>query len=338
MREWVDAVERKARIIHEQLATARGIAERNEVNVDEVTRPYLELLDSLYSDEFAFAKLVDASDLVTRFTGPAVSGIDPTVTTITSLFNNLRNQIRGVAKSIVGLSASENMKWPSKLDPHLSGLSQGSLVVGISIQPPDQGEGRGQLEVPGVSYEIVESVRAAVRSIATVARHVHEDHIDSIAIQSDFPDPAIRDTVMVAASKLAPSGRRGIEGVAFYGPDPTGTETPPLTARSRKVLSQSLSRPIRISGQGSFEGIVRAIDLDARRFEIREVKDIGAIRCIYELNQQESVTNILDRRVRVSGNYETMKNQKPRLIAVVSIEVSDIWSKQNSLEFRDIVR
>ena len=104
MREWVDAVERKARIIHEQLATARGIAERNEANVDEVTRPYLELLDSLYSDEFAFAKLVDASDLVTRFMGPAVSGIDPTVTTLTSLFNTLRNQIRGVAKSIVGLS------------------------------------------------------------------------------------------------------------------------------------------------------------------------------------------------------------------------------------------
>ena len=333
MREWVDAVERKARIIHEQLATARGIAERNEANVDEVTRPYLELLDSLYSDEFAFAKLVDASDLVTRFMGPAVSGIDPTVTTLTSLFNTLRNQIRGVAKSIVGLSGSENMRWPSKLDPHLSGLSQGSLVVGISIQPPDQGEGRGQLEVPGVSYEIVESVRAAVRSIATVARHVHEDHIDSTAIQSNFPDPAVRDTVMVAASKLAPSGRRGIEGVAFYGPEVTGAEAPPLTARSRKALNQSLTRPVRISGQGSFEGVVRAIDLDARRFEVREVEDIGAIRCIYESNHQESVKDILDRRVRVSGSYETMKNQKPRLIDVASIDVSDISERQTGMEF-----
>ena len=328
MREWVNAVETKARIIHEQLAAARGIAERNEADVDDITQPYLELLESLYSDEFAFAKLVDTSDLVTRFTGPAVSGIDPTVTTITSLFNTLRSQIRGVAKSIVGLSDSENMKWPSKLDPHLSGLSQGSLVVGISIHPPDQGRGRGQLEVPGVSYEIVESVRAAVRSIATIARHVQEDHIDSIAIQSDFPDPAVRDTVMVAASKLAPSGRRGIESVAFYGPEPTGTETPPLTARSRKVLSQSLARPIRISGQGSFEGIVRAIDLDARRFEIREVKDIGAVRCIYEPAQQESVKDVLDRRVRVDGSYETMENRKPRLIAVSSIDVFNVAERQ----------
>lgn len=328
MREWVNTVETKARIIHEQLAAARGIAERNGADVAEITQPYLELLESLYSDEFAFAKLVDTSDLVTRFTGPAVSEIDPTVTTITSLFNTLRNQIRGVAKSIVGLSDSENMKWPSRLDPHLSGLAQGSLVVGISIHPPDQGKGRGQLEVPGVSYEIVESVRAAVRSIATVARHVHEDHIDSIAIQSDFPDPAVRDTVMVAASKLAPSGRKGIEGVAFYGPEPTGTETPPLTARSRKALTQSLDRPIRVSGQGSFEGIVRAIDLDARRFEIREVRDIGAVRCIYEPDQQESVKNVLDRRVRVAGNYETMKNRKPRLVAVSSIDIFDVAERQ----------
>ena len=333
MREWISAVEAKARIIHEQLAAARGIAERNEADVDNITQPYLELLESLYSDEFAFARLVDTSDLVTRFTGPAVSGIDPTVTTITSLFNTLRSQIREIAKSIVGLSDSENMKWPSRLDPHLSGLSQGSLVVGISIHPPDQGGGRGQLEVPGVSYEIVESVRAAVRSIATIARHVREDRIDSNAIQSDFPDPAIRDTVMVAASKLAPSGRRGIESVAFYGPEPTGTETPPLTPRSRKALSQSLARPIRISGQGSFEGIVRAIDLDARRFEIREVKDIGGIRCIYEPDQQESVKNVLDRRVRVGGSYETMENRKPRLIAVSSIDVYNESKQQINISF-----
>ena len=114
MREWINTVETKARIIHEQLVAARGIAEKNGADVAEITQPYLELLESLYSDEFAFAKLVDTSDLVTRFTGPAVSEIDPTVTTITSLFNTLRNQVRGVAKSIVGLSDSENMKWPSK--------------------------------------------------------------------------------------------------------------------------------------------------------------------------------------------------------------------------------
>ena len=331
MSAWVEAVESKARIIHEQLAAARAIAERNGVSVDDLAKPYLELLRSLYRDEFAFAQLVDASDLVTRFIGPAVSGVDPTVTIVTSLFNTLRNQIRRVAKSIVGLSSEANVKWPSDLDPHLSGIAHGSLVVGISIRRPGGSSESGQQQIPDVSEEIVESVRGAVRSLATIARHVHEEGIDNSAIQGDFPDPAVRDTVMVAASMLAPTGRRGIEGVAFYGPEEMGIEPPPLTARSRKALRQSLIRPVRISGEGSFEGVVRAIDLDARRFEIRDVKDIGTIRCIFEPNQQELAKNVLDRRIQVAGSYETIENQKPRLIAVASIDIVDDPEQQTDL-------
>lgn len=332
MNEWTEAVEAKARIIHEQLAAARAIAERNGSSADEITQPYLDLLGSLYRDEFVFAQLIDTSDLVVRFTGPAVSSVDPTVTIVTSLFNTLRDQIRGVTKSIIGLSGDENVKWPSELDPHLSGLAHGSLIVGISIHPPDEGSNYGQVKVPGVSWEVVESIRGAVRSIATVARHVHEDRIDENAIQSDFPDPAIRDTVMVAASKLAPSGRKGYDSVAFYEPRETGVEAPLLTVRSRRMLNQSLTRSVRVSGQGSFEGVVRAIDLDTRRFEIRNVKDIGAIRCMYEPSQQESAKNVLDRRIRVDGNYETMENQKPRLIAVTSIKVLDAPIQQDNLK------
>ena len=331
MNTWVEAVEAKARIIHEQLSVARTIAESNGISADEIAEPYLNLLRSLYRDEFAFAQLIDNSDLVTRFIGPAVSGVDPTVTIVTSLFNSLRSQIRGVAKSIVGLSSETNVKWPSELDPHLSGLTQGSLVVGISIRPPREIKERGQQQIPGVSQEILESVRGAVRNIATVARHIHEERIDDSAIQSEFPDPAVRDTVMVAASKLAPSGRRGIEGVTFYGPEEAGVEATPLTARSRRTLNQALARPVRIAGEGSFEGVVRAIDLDTRRFEIREVSDIGAIRCIYELNQQELAKNVLDRRIRVAGSYETMENQKPRLIAVTSIDVIECPAQQADL-------
>ena len=332
MSDWIEAVEAKARIIHEQLAVARSIAERNGGSVDEVAKPYLRLLRSLYRDEFVFAQLVDSSDLVTRFTGPAVSGMEPTVTIVTSLFKTLRRQIRGVAKSIVGLSGGDSVKWPSVLDPHLSGLMHGSLVVGISIRPPSEITAKGQQQFPGVSDEILESVRGAVRSIATVARHVHEDQIDHNSIQLNFPDPAVRDTVMVAASMLAPSGRRGIEGVAFYGPEETGVESSPLTPRSRKVLRQSLAQPVRVSGEGSFEGIVREIDLDARRFEIREVTGVGTIRCMYEPSQQELAKDVLDRRVMVGGSYETMENQKPRLIAVSSIEPIDDPEQQTDLD------
>ena len=334
MSEWTEAVEAKARIIHGQLAAACVLAERNGASPDDIARPYLELLRSLYRDEFAFAQLVDTSDLVARFVGPAVSRSDPTVTTVTGVFNTLRNQIRQIAKSIVGLSSDERVAWPSDLDPHLSGLTHGSLVVGISIHSPerDVDEGKGQTAIPGVSQEIFESVRGAVRSIATVAHHVRGNRIDEFGIESSFPDPAVRDTVMVAASKLAPTGRRGIEGVSFYGPEETEVEAPLLTARSRKMLNHALGSPIRVTGHDSFEGVVRAIDLDARRFHIREVEHIGGLRCMYGPGEHETAKTALDRRVRVSGSYEVTESQKPRLIAVSSIELLDDPARQGNLE------
>ena len=332
MNEWTEAVEAKARIIHGQLAAACVIAERNGASAHDIAQPYLELLRSLYRDEFAFAQLVDTSDLVARFVGPAVSGSDPTVTTVTGVFRTLQNQIRQIAKSIIGLSSDERVAWPSDLDPHLSGMTHGSLVVGISIHSPDEDVEKGQTAVPGVSQEIFESVRGAVRSIATVAHHVHGDRVDEPAIESSFPDPAVRDTVMVAASKLAPTGRKGIEGVAFYGPEETGVEAPLLTAQSRKMLNQALGSPIRVKGHGSFEGVVRAIDLDARRFHIREVEHIGGLRCMYGHGEHETAKTALDRRVRVSGSYEVTENQKPRLIAVTSIELLNDPARQGNLD------
>jgi hypothetical protein len=83
---------------------------------------------------------------------------------------------------------------------------------------------------------------------------------------------------------------------------------------------QALHRPVRVRGTGTFDGIVREIDLDARRFEIRSVTGIGAIRCIYEPKWDRFTRTVLDSKVRVSGSYETSPNMVPRLIAVEAIE------------------
>ena len=317
MGQWLEALEAKARIIHEQMAAARRVAERAGLDSHDVVRPYFELLNALYADEFDFARLVDDADLVTRFVGPALNKA-PTIAIVTSVCSDLRHHIQGIAKSIIGLSTDDRIRWPAELDPQLEGLSPGSLVVGISIRDPGKPP-LGQPDLPGLSDSVIESVRGAVRSVATVARHVRENDVDTAAIQSAFPDPAIRDTVMVATSKLAPTGRKGIDSVSLYARD---AEPPanPLTQRSRRVLSKALSRPIRISGEGTFEGIVRAIDLDARRFDVRGVEGTRAIRCMYEPAQHDTVKRILDARVQVSGSYETAQNRQPRFIAVSSIK------------------
>ena len=121
MGAWTNAVERKAAIIHSQLSIARALATANRASADEISEPYLALLRTLYAEEFPFAQLSDSSDLVARFRGPAVDIHDPTVSIVISLFSDLREQIRSIAKSIVGLASDRRMLWPAQLDPHQIG-------------------------------------------------------------------------------------------------------------------------------------------------------------------------------------------------------------------------
>lgn len=321
MGTWTNAVERKAAIIHSQLAMARSLAAANRADLDEISKPYLSLLRTLYSDEYPFAQLTDSSDLVARFRGPAVDIHDPTVSIVISLFTDLREQIRSIAKSIVGLASDRRMLWPAQLDPHLSGVAHGSLLVGVSVSPPASDTAKGhQYEIEGASHQIFESVRAAVRSLSLVAHYVNDAGV-SDTIREAFPDPAVRDTVLVAARRLAPSGRRGIDSVSFSSPDTEQDQVETLTQKSRFALGQALASPVKVSTTGSFDGLVREVDLDARRFEIRGVSGVGAIRCVYGPTHDHVVRSALDARIRVQGRYDTVEGQRPRFMAVDLLEV-----------------
>ena len=337
MGKWVKALEAKARIIHGQLAEARKLAVETGLDPDDVAQRYFDLINDLYRDEYQFAQLIDDADLMVRYSGPAIS-LGPTMSMFTSVCRDLRSQIQGVAKAIFGLSVDEphaaarrpRLRWPSELDPLLSGLAQGSLVVGVRIQSPDEDARANQPALAGVSDSIVESVRMAVKNIATVSRHVDDGGIDEDAIQAELPDPAIRDTILVAAAKLAPTGRKQYQSVSFYSQD-DATPARELTAASRRVLNRAVARPVRASHEGSFEGVIRAVDLDARRFEIRRVANAGAIRCMYQSEEHELVRHSLDARVRVTGQYETLAGYQPRLIAVSSLEVLEPPAQQSEI-------
>lgn len=331
MGAWTNAVERKAAIIHSQMAMARALALANRANPEEISEPYLALLRTLYAEEFPFAQLADSSDLVARFRGPAVDIHDPTVSIVISLFSDLREQIRSIAKSIVGLASDKRMLWPAQLDPHLSGVAHGSLLVGVSVSPPPSDTAKGhQYEIEGASEQMFESVRSAVRSLSLVAHYIKDGGV-SDAIREAFPDPAIRDTVLVAAKRLAPSGRRGIDSVSFSSPETGQDRVDTLTSKSRFALAQALVSPVKVSTIGTFDGLVREVDLDARRFEIRGVSGIGAIRCVYGPMHDEVVRAALDAKIRVSGRYETVEGQRPRFVAVDTLEVLCIPGEQLNL-------
>ena len=329
---WINAIEAKARIIHQELQSARELALRMGQEPDAISGPYLDMLAKLYREDFAYASLADQADLVARFTGPGVARPEPPVSLVTGAFSKLRTQIQHIAKSIAGLE-DKKVRWPEHLDPHLSGLAYGSLVVGMRVPRPGEVDSQGQLVLEGVTDGLYAAVRDAVRSLPVIPRLIQEEGV-SDEVYSLFPDPAVRDTVMLAAQKLAPSkSSKGITDLFLSCPGEEEIAPPPLTKKSREILRQSLNQPSskRSSGTDSFEGVVREIDLDALRFEIRGTRYQRGIRCIYDERHKGQAREILDCTVRVSGSFEAAADEQPRLVAVEAIKILKRPEKQMDL-------
>ncbi|WP_186471735.1 hypothetical protein [Synechococcus sp. BMK-MC-1] len=271
MGSWIKAIEARALIIHQELQAARALAVRMGQEPDAISGPYLDMLAKLYREDFAYASLADQADLVARFTGPGVTRPEPPVSLVTGAFSKLRTQIQHIAKSIAGLE-DRTVRWPTHLDPHLSGLAYGSLVVGMRVPRPGEVDSQGQLVLEGVTDGLYAAVRDAVRSLPIIPRLIHEEGV-SDEVYSLFPDPAVRDTVMLAAHKLAPSkSSKGITDLFLSCPGEEKIAPLPLTKKSREILRQTLVQPSskRSSGTDSFEGVVREIDLDALRSRSEE--------------------------------------------------------------------
>lgn len=76
-------------------------------------------------------------------------------------------------------------------------------------------------------------------------------------------------------------------------------------------------------------GELREVDLDAKRFHLRNVPGIGGIRCVLSPAQCRHCTQLIGHGVRVSGEYEADADGKPRLMRVQTVEPYQI---QKSLQ------
>ena len=68
--------------------------------------------------------------------------------------------------------------------------------------------------------------------------------------------------------------------------------------------------------------MVREVDLDARRFEIRGRGASSGMRCIYEPLYDGQIIAMLNAAVRVKGSYEAAADEQPRLVRVEQITVT----------------
>lgn len=271
--------------------------------LEQLAAPYREMLDQLYERDLPLAKLADQSDLLLHVRGPAASGPSPRVSVLTRLLTQTRDEVTKLAKQLAGVTT---VHVPRTLDMTLVGVANGSLFLGFSAS--DAGE----------SVEHANITRAAVETIAAVSRLVAEGAPLS-EIADSVTDPAARDIAIDAVRHMSPSGQAGITEVEILGRKIHRTVS--LTTDTRRAARGLLAQPAtRTTEKVLFVGTVREVDLDAGRFEIRNVEGHPYdVRCAHVL-EEEQVKRLVDRRVRVKGFPEFGKGGIVRLLWVDEIE------------------
>jgi hypothetical protein len=281
----VDATRERVRLVQNGLVMiASAIEGTSEAFREQMLAPYRTILDELYEEDLPLAKLADNSDLLLHVSGPAASGRAPRVALLTRFMTSTRDEVTRLAKRIAG---SASLRVPSSLDMSLVGMANGSLFIGFSASDAS-GEG-------DATREAVEAIGLASRLVAGGAS------LDTLAEQ--MPDPASRDIAIAAVRHLAPSGNIGVNEVELLGRRIGPTTA--LTTASRRNARAIMSRPLGdVSKPVQLVGTVREVDLDANRFELRNVPGNELdVRCAHELSEAEA-KDLIDKRVRVTGRPE----------------------------------
>lgn len=313
---WVENVHRKAELIHGQIAWWMQQAEHAQLDAQQACAPYYALLNQIYAEDLPFARVMDESDIVVRAHGPQVETDAPRIRIVESLFADLREEVARIAKTVIGLAPGQRVRVPDEFALRLCGLARGSLVVGLKIAQDETAP--GQQHLSAVAEPVFDAVRTAVRSISMIPHYLTDEGVRN-DISEILPDPGVRDAALVAAQRLAPSGRRGIDRITLLDPHNTEERTPgELTHSDRSILKHALRNPTagRKVQQGEFVGIVREVDLDAHRFEIRGVEQFGALRCVFPDMHHDHARALLNSWVRVAGQYESTTDGRPRLLMV----------------------
>lgn len=320
MTTWVESIERRARMIHEEIATWRARAQELGFDADVACARFYAILDEIYSDDLPLAKAKDNSDLLLHIEGRAVEEA-PRISLVSGLFNNVKTQVRDLTKAIAGIVPDQRVTVHD-IDLGLSGLAKGSLFIGFKVPLPR--ETKGHKNLLGVQDPIYLATKDALRIINTVSHAIEvsdeEKAIRSVAEVVD--DPKVRDAALVAVRRISPSGKHGVSSIGVTSSS-EGRGPANLTPELRSQIGKMLLRPVVSRETVQFEGVVREIDLDAKRFELRGIEDfkIQDIRCVYSRVENIQPRKLLDARVRVRGLVERRSDETPRLLAVDRIEV-----------------
>lgn len=333
-----ESLDRKVQILHNNIAylqrqaAAEGASEQV---ISTLCAPYLKLLKSVYTEEYPLAKAIEDSDILLHLEGPLVNTPSPSVSVITDAFQRVRTQVAKVAKAIAQMSPTKRA-IPREVDLGLSAFAKGSLILGFTLPLPSglrEGEA-GQVNLYGEDDLLYQAAREAIKTIGIVTEHLGQNPTEKgiEELETMIPDAQVRDVALNAISKLAPTGK-GITKVGIGGKSVGSDNEVHLTPKLKESLRKHLASPVKKKDPGFFIGEVREADLDAHRFELRNIEgeSITSLRCSYSDKSESVVKSWLGQRVKAIGHVARDKEGNPRLLAITSIEVLEASSHQMTL-------
>ncbi len=326
-KDWQHHTHRRAAIVFDQIHAALEAVKRSgEMTEDEFfsnpDNPYLALLDELYSEDFQLGRLMDTSDLIIHAEGPSVTELATDTRAASWLMKTADRQFRRLVISTMNLSDHERRRIAKHVNLQLTGFAPGSLYAGFRLEAPEDDL------FPGGEDAAWKIARSVLRKLSVIPEFITDEELLP-EIHDVITDPAILDVSIETAFNLSPTGNYGIHTIELSAPGEHKASE--LGQRERVVLREALKHPkMREKRSGTFVGEVREIDLDAKRFHIRGIEGVGAIRCVYPGLTGSKARMMLERIVRVSGDYETDRNGKPRLLMVREFELVQI-PEQDSL-------
>ena len=210
-------VHHRAHLVFNEMQNARLLMNRiGEVMPAEDNSPWLAILDRLYSEEFPLAKLLDESELIAHAEGPGLVNVNPRLDIVTWLCNGIQSQTRSLTAS--ALSLGLRSRAVQSVQFRLTGLAPGSLFAGFAIADDwpmttvtDMATAEGDEQ-----QDIAKIARESIVNLTRVPAHVDDQHV-SESLGEEISDPATRDASLMAALKLAPTGRNGVHSVQQIG-------------------------------------------------------------------------------------------------------------------------
>lgn len=312
MDTWVDQLNRRAQLLMDQVIAARMAGQQSGQELGWLEQQYRDMIEKLYAEEYASARLRDSSDLVVRAEGPGADHDAPSLRSFNWLAEHVRKQLTKLGEAVMPLAVNDARAIARKLGWVFTGYAPGSIMMGFALRKPEATPGFEESDEAAFSM-----LNNAAQSIAAVPQFVGDNELNA-EIAEELTDPALRDAAIVAAWQLSPTAQSGIHTIEVASRNGYHGH---LSQRERMVLKQSVDKPmLRRMEQGSFSGQLRAADLDKHRVVLREVDGIGSIRCVIAPHLDVSTQQLFGHRVKVIGSYETDREGRPRMMQVQSIE------------------